>query len=172
MTRAGIPRSCWAVSTKGTGRSSYKDFAEEVKRRAEDKRQQTAAYVRHQSSEGLLDVEILGKELVLAGVPTRYTLFHKLARDLRLEETQEQEALSKIYARGAFVLPFIPPLNVIHAQDVARYNETIEYLIGHAYEGGVLIIAGSYPISKRLKSGLPPLFERLLVEAAKTFEVG
>lgn len=171
MTRAGVPRSCWIVSTKETGRSEYKDFAADVKKRASDRRQQTAAYVRHKSNEGLLDVEILAKELVLAGVQTRYTTFHKLARDLRMEETADEQLLGAIYARGAFVLPHIPPLSEIHPQDVTRYNETIEYLIAHAYEGGVLIIAGTYPLSKRLKSGLPPLFERLLVESAKTFEV-
>lgn len=174
LSGAAVPRSCWSVSTTGTGRKPYRDFAEEVKERAMHREMQTSAYLQFTDMEGILDVEIVAKEMVLAGVRTRYTTFYKLMRDLRLQDSplaEGEQPLSRVYAIGAIVMPNVPLISDIQEVDLRQYHETIEYMINHAYEGGVLVIAGGTPISKRYKSGWPPLFERLLLENSRIFKV-
>ncbi len=174
LREAAVPRSCWSVSTTGTGRKPYRDFAEEVKGRATKREMQTSAYLQFKDVQGILDAEIVAKEMVLAGVRTRYTTFYKLMRDLRLQDSplaEGEQPLSRVYAIGAIILPDVPVVADILDTDLRQYHETVEYLINHAYEGGVLVIAGNRDVSKRYKSGWPVLFERLLVENARTFKV-
>lgn len=172
MTRAGVPRSCWNVSTQDTGRMEYRSFAQEIVDKSLHRDQPRTAYVRMKSKAGYLDIEMLSKEMVLANIPTRYTTFHKLARDLRMQEAlaDNEHPLTEVYARGAIVLPEVPIEKDVADADRSAYRETIEYLIGHAYEGGILVVGGERRLSKRLESGYPPLFERLLVETSKVFE--
>jgi hypothetical protein len=171
---AGVPRSCWPVSTTATGRMPYRDFAEEVKQRATNREAQTAAYLKFKDAAGILDAEMVAKEMVLAGVRTRYTPFYKLMRDLRLQDRpsyDEEQALSRIYSIGALIVPDVPGMDLILDVDMRQYMETVEFMVGHAYEGGVLVVGGQRVVSKRYKSGWPVLLERLLVENSRTFEV-
>lgn len=174
MTLAGVPRSCWSVSVTGTGRAAYRDFAREAVERHNRKDMQVAAYVRYANLDGVLDVELLAKEFVLAGVATLHTSFAKLMRDLRLQEAnpEGEHRLSQVYSVGAIVLPNVPFAS--DYQDtplMAQYSEAVDYLIGHVYEGGVLVVGGSHRLSKTDTSKWPPLFTRMILENAKIFEV-
>lgn len=174
MTTAGVPRSCWSVSVTGTGRAAYRDFAKESLERNSRKEMQVAAYVRYQNPDGVLDVELLAKEFVLAGVATVHTSFAKLMRDLRLEEAnpEGEHRLSQVYSVGAIVLPNVPFASDYQDTPImAQYSEAVEYLIGHVYEGGVLVVGGSHRLSKTDTSKWPPLFTRMIIENAKIFEV-
>lgn len=173
LTKAGVPRGCWGISTTGTGRATYRDFAADIQGRQVDRLQKTSAYVRYSSHEGMLDVEILAKEMVLAGVPTYYTTFYKLMRDLRVLERhgEEDHHLHRVFAYGVIALPSIPYLEDMAVENQQVYNETIEYLVGHSNEGGILIIGGNPKLTKQLKAGWPSVLERLLMENSKTFEV-
>lgn len=174
MTLAGVPRSCWSVSVTGTGRSPYRDFAKEAVGRHTSRNMQVAGYVRYQGLDGVLDVELIAKEFVLAGVITVYTTFAKLMRDLRMQEAnpEGEHRLSTVYSAGAIVLPAIPfASDYADTPQMQQYGEAIEYLLGHAYEGGVLVVGGSHRINKTDTGKWPPLFNRLILENAKIFEV-
>jgi len=174
MTLAGVPRSCWSVSVTGTGRTPYRDFAKDSVGRHTSRDMQVAAYVRYPSAEGVLDVELLAKEFVLAGVHTVYTTFAKLMRDLRIQEAnpEGEHRMSAVYSAGAIVLPAVPfASEFVGTPQMGQYAEAVEYLLGHAYEGGVLIVGGSHRVSKNDTGKWPPLFNRLILENAKVFEV-
>ncbi len=174
MTMAGVPRSCWSVSVTGTGRTTYRDFAKDSVERHTSRDMQIAAYVRYPNLEGVLDVELMAKEFVLAGVATAYTTFAKLMRDLRMQEAnpEGEHRLSAVYSTGAIVLPSVPfASEYADTPQSAQYAEAVEYLLGHAYEGGVLVVGGSHRITKNDTGKWPPLFNRLILENAKIFEV-
>lgn len=173
MTKAGVPRTCWSISLRDTGRANFLEFAKEVGDRARNAEQPSTAYMRIQSEAGYLEIELLSKALVQAGVLTRHMTFHKLTRDLRLQEAlalDEPHPLEQIYGKGAIVIPDIPPIASVPEAQLTGYRETIDWLIGHAYEGGVLVVGGERRLSKRSDSGYPPLLTRLLVESSKQFE--
>lgn len=173
MTAAGIPRSCWGVSVTGTGRVEYRDFALETVERHQRREASIAAYMRYRDIDGTLDVELLGKELVLAGVITVYTTFAKLMRDLRLQEAnpEGEQRLSAVYSSGAIVLPSLPfASEYADTPNAVQYAETVEYLLGHVYEGGVLVVGGTHRPSKADQSKWHPLFTRMILENAKIFE--
>lgn len=174
MTWAGVPRSCWGVSTTGTGRAAYRDFAQDVVDRKEKREAQTSAYMRYKDMDGILDLEVMAKEMVLAGIPTAYTTFHKLTRDLRMQEAHPDNAFQAgtVYSTGAIVLPSMPfASDCTDSALSVQYAETVEYLLGHVYEGGVLVVGGSHRINKTDTGKWPPLFSRMIIETAKIFEV-
>lgn len=174
MTWAGVPRSCWGISTTGTGRAAYRDFALETVERKEKREIQTAAYMRYQDVDGVLDVELMAKEMVLAGVPTAYTTFAKLMRDLRVQEAHPDNEFQAgtVYSTGAIVLPAMPfASDYAETPQTGQYVETVEYLLGHVYEGGVLVVGGSHRVNKKDIGKWPPLFNRMILETAKIFEV-
>jgi hypothetical protein len=173
MTDAGVPRNCWSVSTSGTGRARYREFAEDVVKRGEDRDQKTSVYVR--GSEVDLDVEIIAKELVLAGVPTQFILFNKAMRDLRIAALhgEEYDKLAKVYSRGAIVLPNVPGQATVGEEAMQNYLEMVEYLVSHVHDGGVLVLGGSQNAHRRVTGNAhwPAELSRVLLENAITFEV-
>lgn len=173
LTRAAVPRSCWGVSTTGTGRARYRDFVGELKQRHANREQQTVAYLHYFDSRCIIDVEMFAKETVLAGLPTRYTTFYKLARDLRMAEAHgpEHNPLEAIYGRGALVLPDIPLAPDSDVENIRIYHEAVEYLVNHAYDGGILILGGTVRLDALARTAWPVSLARLLTENSRLFEV-
>lgn len=171
LTKAGVPRSCWNVSSKGTGRLPLKEFAVRVKDRMATRAPGTCGYIRGDDFDTrVMSIEISAKELVLAGVRTKYITFNKLTRDLRLPDFDDERVLSGIYGFGALVVPEIPAEAKIPSEQLREYHETVEYLVNHVYEGGVLITSGTPAITKKMRSCWPPFMERLLIESSEVFE--
>lgn len=172
MTEAGIPRTCWSVSIRDTGRQRYNEFAQNVADRKNRQGQSTVAYFRREE-DGLLDVELMGKALVLAGLQVQYLPYHKLSRDLRLGEvrTDERSKTEDIYGKGAIIVPDLPRLSDLSDAEKTGYQEAVAYLVGHAYDGGVLVIGCTARLANRRVQDVPKVLERLLLETSEQFEV-
>ena len=170
MTQAGVPRTCWNVSTSNTGRMHFKAFAESMKTRKADRELNTVALIRgaaaspRDSNLSLLDVEMMAKELVLAGILTSYLPFSMLCRELRINERHMPEGnrLEAVFGTGAIVVPDM----VVNSDASPEQVEALDFLLSHTYQGGVLVLA----ITGRRPAHGPATFTRLLTESATIFE--
>lgn len=142
-----------------------------MKQRHESKEQHLCAYICHADlATTILSAEIMAKEFVLADMPTVYTTFNKLLRDLRQPPFEDTiTKLDSLYGKGAIVVPSIPRTAEVAVDVSQQYHEAVEYLLGHAYEGGALVVAGTKEVSARMRSGYPMLLERLFVESSEVF---
>lgn len=170
MTQAGVPRTCWNVSTSNTGRMHLKAFAESMKTRKADRELNTVALIRGSADNSrtpsmpLLDTEMMAKELVLAGILTRYLPFSVFCRELRINERHmpEGDRLAEVFGVGAFVIPDM----VLNSDATPDQIEAVDFLTSHAYQGGVLVMA----VPTRRPAHWPQTLTRLLTESATIFE--
>lgn len=170
LMKAGVPRHVWKVSTTGTGRAELREFAREVAGRDTLREAVTCAYLNNaDKAKRVESLEILAKEMVLAGEKCLYTPFSKLMRDIRVQVDQREGALYEVFSRGAIVVPEIPTRDQFREEQAAEYDEVVEYLVSHAYLGGVLCISGDVRVSKKYTSKWPFHLERLLMEGSEIF---
>lgn len=170
MQRACVPQSCWSISTTKTGRMPLRDFANSVKASERTREQKASAYVYGTAFDSrVIEVEMLAKELVLAGVNTRYMTFVNLTRLVRMGRDEAEDGLGTLYGRGALVIPDVPMVKDIVESSQPAYEEAVDYLVNHVYEGGILVTSGRSRLGKGT-TGWPPFLVRLLLESTQVFE--
>jgi len=176
--KAGIPRSCWAISAEATGRGSINTWALGMKERAEQKGALLSAYVLMGGEErkdrarhvlGIEHVELLARQACVNGQSVKLVPFYKLVHNLDHPAPQD-EADDYSPLVSVLAVPYVPTPDQA-ACSVHQYVTAIDHLLEHIYDGGALIIGGNQTISKHLKSGYPAALERMLVENAELFEV-
>ncbi len=167
LTAAGVPRSCWNVSITKTGRAALRDIAERMADSKQDKGIVTSLYIQGGSIEDRwLCTELFAKQLVLSQIPVLYITFAHLARELRVDERAEEPTrLRNLFGNGALVVPDLPDKTKEHA----GYEEVCEFLVNHAYQGGIFATSGPHPVS-RARSLFDEPMARLLQASATVFE--
>lgn len=187
--RAGVPRSCWALSCTERGQQNILDWAKDQKTRAQDRSALLSAYVQMPTVKvqgGRADeytycqetIELLARHAVLEGLPVKVVLFHQLLHNLAHPEiyspqdadpeARRRTTVFDLLGHGVIVVPHLPAFASDHVGPL-QYREAIDFLLTHIYEGGALVVGGTESISKRLASGYPPSLERMLLVNSEFF---
>lgn len=186
--KAGVPRSCWDIKAEATGRGHLNEWAAGIRKRLDSREAALSVYVplpalddRKRTEEyaiGQETIEILARQAVVAGVPVKvvpfYQLLHSLEKGVDMypgeddPEIRQRLNIFDLQGVGLLVVPYLPTQDESDCTTF-QYRTVVDFILGHIYEGGVVVIGGKEKISKRLQSRYPCSLERLLVGNSEIF---
>lgn len=188
FTKAGVPRSCWGLKAEATGRGHLVEWAKTVRQRWDSREAALSVYVPlpaqddrkrgEEFSTGQETIEILARQAVVEGLPVKvvpfYQLLHNLEKGVDMypddadPDTRRRLNIFDLQGAGLLVVPYLPTQDESDCTTL-QYRTVVDFLLGHIYEGGIVVIGGKEAISKRLQSRYPGSLERMLVGNSEIF---
>lgn len=165
LASAGIPRTGWGRRNADLPLDQLKEHARALVSRETDRTSQCVMAIYHEEpDQALFMLESAGRELVFAGMHTRYLPYERLCYLLRTPNGQE--TLEKLHARGAILVPDLPAVSQVNENAMEKYKTAVGFLVSQVYDGGVLGLLLPRPVNRLVKNTYPVLLERLVKQCS------